>query len=58
MPVKSRLPLAGDAVLGTLAAHQTGMGNALSRTLQSAGVVLGTALRSSTRIRVPAGPRR
>ena len=41
------LPLAADAVLGTLAPHQTGMGNALSRTLQSVGVVLGTAILGS-----------
>ena len=41
------LPLAADAVLGTLAPHQTGMGNALSRTLQSVGVTLGTAVLGS-----------
>jgi EmrB/QacA subfamily drug resistance transporter len=41
------LPLAADAVLGTLAPHQTGMGSALSRTLQSVGVVLGTAILGS-----------
>jgi MFS transporter, DHA2 family, multidrug resistance protein len=41
------LPLAADAVLGTLAPHQTGMGNALSRTLQSVGVALGTAVLGS-----------
>jgi predicted MFS family arabinose efflux permease len=41
------LPLAADAVLGTLAPHQTGMGNALSRTLQSVGVALGTAILGS-----------
>jgi len=38
------LPLAADAVLGALAPHQTGTGNALSRTLQSVGVALGTAI--------------
>ncbi|HVT68921.1 MAG TPA: MFS transporter [Trebonia sp.] len=41
------LPLAADAVLGTLAPHQTGMGNALSRALQSVGVALGTAILGS-----------
>lgn len=41
------LPLAADAVLGTLAPHQTGMGNALSRSLQSVGVALGTAILGS-----------
>jgi MFS family permease len=41
------LPLEADAVLGTLPAHQAGMGNALSRTLQSAGVALGTAVLGS-----------
>jgi DHA2 family multidrug resistance protein-like MFS transporter len=41
------LPLAADAVLGTLAPHQTGMGNALSRTLQAVGVALGTAVLGS-----------
>jgi len=41
------LPLAADTVLGTLAPHQTGMGNALSRTLQSVGVALGTAILGS-----------
>jgi DHA2 family integral membrane protein (MFS transporter) len=41
------LPLAADAVLGTLAPHQTGMGSALSRTLQSVGVALGTAVLGS-----------
>ena len=41
------LPLAADAVLGTLAPHQAGMGNALSRTLQSVGVALGTAILGS-----------
>jgi hypothetical protein len=41
------LPLAADAVLGTLPAHQAGMGNALSRTLQSVGVALGTAVLGS-----------
>ena len=41
------LPPAADAVLGALAPHQTGMGNALSRTLQSVGVALGTAILGS-----------
>ncbi len=41
------LPLAAEAVLGTLAPHQTGMGNAVSRTLQSIGVALGTAILGS-----------
>jgi MFS transporter, DHA2 family, multidrug resistance protein len=41
------LPLAADAVLSTLAPHQSGMGNALSRTLQSVGVALGTAILGS-----------
>jgi EmrB/QacA subfamily drug resistance transporter len=41
------LPLAADAVLGTLAPHQAGVGNALSRTLQSVGVALGTAILGS-----------
>lgn len=41
------LPLAADAVLSTLAPHQAGMGNALSRTLQSVGVALGTAILGS-----------
>jgi EmrB/QacA subfamily drug resistance transporter len=41
------LPLAADAVLGTLAPHQTGMGNALSRALQSVSVALGTAILGS-----------
>ncbi|MFJ4655328.1 MFS transporter [Nocardia sp. NPDC088792] len=41
------LPLAADTVLGTLSEHQAGMGNALSRTLQSIGVVLGTAVLGS-----------
>jgi DHA2 family multidrug resistance protein-like MFS transporter len=41
------LPLAADAVLGTLAPHQTGTGNALSRTLQSFGVALGAAILGS-----------
>jgi len=41
------LPLAADAVLGTLAPHQTGMGNALSRALQSVGVALGIAILGS-----------
>jgi MFS transporter, DHA2 family, multidrug resistance protein len=34
-------------VLGTLAPHQAGMGNALSRALQSVGVALGTAILGS-----------
>jgi len=41
------LPLAADAVLGTLPPHQAGMGTALSRTLQSVGVALGTAVLGS-----------
>jgi DHA2 family multidrug resistance protein-like MFS transporter len=41
------LPLAADAVLGTLAPHQSGMGNALSRAVQSVGVALGTAILGS-----------
>ncbi len=41
------LPLAAETVLGTLAPHQTGMGNAVSRTLQSIGVALGTAILGS-----------
>ncbi len=41
------IPLAADAVLGTLAPHQRGMGNALSRTPQSVGVALGTAVLGS-----------
>ncbi|MFJ9370147.1 MFS transporter [Nocardia sp. NPDC101769] len=41
------LPLAADTVLSTLSEHQAGMGNALSRTLQSIGVVLGTAVLGS-----------
>ncbi len=38
------LPLAADAVLGTLPPHQAGTGSALSRSLQSVGVALGTAV--------------
>jgi MFS transporter, DHA2 family, multidrug resistance protein len=41
------LPLAADAVLGTLAPDQAGAGNALSRALQSVGVALGTAILGS-----------
>ena len=41
------LPLAADAVLGTLPPHQAGTGTALSRTLQSIGVALGTAILGS-----------
>jgi MFS transporter, DHA2 family, multidrug resistance protein len=41
------LPLAAESVLGTLAPHQTGMGNAVSRTVQSVGVALGTAILGS-----------
>lgn len=41
------LPLAADAVLSTLAPHRAGMGSALSRTLQSVGVALGTAVLGS-----------
>ncbi len=41
------LPLAADAVLGTLAPHQQGMGNALSRTVQRVGIALGTAVLGS-----------
>lgn len=41
------LPLAADSVLGTLAPHQAGMGNALSRALQSVSVALGTAVLGS-----------
>ena len=41
------LQLAADTVLGTLAPHQAGMGNALSRALQSVGVALGTAILGS-----------
>jgi MFS transporter, DHA2 family, multidrug resistance protein len=41
------LPLAADAVLGTLPPHQAGTGTALSRTLQSVGVALGTAILGS-----------
>ncbi|HEX3516722.1 MAG TPA: MFS transporter [Trebonia sp.] len=41
------LPLSADAVLGTLAPHQAGMGTALSRAVQSIGVALGTAILGS-----------
>jgi DHA2 family multidrug resistance protein-like MFS transporter len=41
------LPLAADAVLGTLPPHQAGTGTALSRTLQSVAVALGTAILGS-----------
>jgi MFS transporter, DHA2 family, multidrug resistance protein len=41
------LPLAADTVLSALAPEQTGMGNALSRTVQSIGVALGTAVLGS-----------
>jgi MFS transporter, DHA2 family, multidrug resistance protein len=41
------LPLSADAVLGTLAPDQAGMGTALSRTVQSVGVALGTAILGS-----------
>jgi MFS transporter, DHA2 family, multidrug resistance protein len=41
------LPLAADAVLGTLAPHQQGMGNALSRAVQRVGIALGTAVLGS-----------
>ena len=41
------LPLAADSVLGTLAPHQAGTGTALSRTVQSVGVALGTAILGS-----------
>jgi len=40
------LPLAAEAVLGTLPPHQTGMGNAVSRAVQSI-VALGTAILGS-----------
>ncbi|RMI29947.1 MFS transporter [Nocardia stercoris] len=41
------LPLAADTVLKTLPGTRAGMGTALSRTLQSIGVVLGTAVLGS-----------
>ncbi|MGH3210820.1 MAG: MFS transporter [Trebonia sp.] len=41
------LPLSADAVLGTLPPHQAGAGTALSRTVQSVGVALGTAVLGS-----------
>ncbi|GAB2700161.1 MFS transporter [Kitasatospora kifunensis] len=41
------LPLAADTVLDALAPSQAGMGNALSRTMQSMGVSLGSAILGS-----------
>lgn len=41
------LPLSVDTVLSSLPAEQTGVGNAMSRTLQGVGVVFGSALLGS-----------
>ncbi|WP_327066221.1 hypothetical protein [Kitasatospora sp. NBC_01302] len=41
------LPLAADTVLDALTSGQAGMGNALSRTLQSVGISLGSAILGS-----------
>ncbi|MFF7634705.1 MFS transporter [Kitasatospora sp. NPDC008050] len=41
------LPLAADTVLDALAPSQAGMGNALSRTMQSVGISLGSAILGS-----------